>query len=326
MSRASDCGIVNVAVIAPGGLTPALRALPVVAGLATGHRVVLMAGGNASALAGALPGVEVVAVPGLSVGGRRLSAVTALRRRRLDAVVLCSDRAADRALAYASGCARRVGPGGGAGAALLTDTVPPEPGPLAAGWLSAAGRLGATTVPAPWLTPGEAAQRRAEAETLGGGLEGGRPLVAVDPGSPRTATGARWDPERLAHLGNLLSRRHDVGVVVLGDRSARGLADRLLLDLEAPVRDLSGELDLLETAAVLARCDLLIAPDGHRLHLAAAVGTSTLGLFGPGDGRRLMPLGARHRALQAIDAGGPATLARVRVEDALAVLEAPPAA
>jgi ADP-heptose:LPS heptosyltransferase len=96
----------------------------------------------------------------------------------------------------------------------------------------------------------------------------------------------------------------------------------VLVDCAAPVVDLSGKLTLVEMAAIAERCDLLIACDSPLLHLAAAVGTPTVGLFGLSDGRRRGPHGTEHRILQALPTGTtPAPVERIRVDDALAAIE-----
>ena len=94
------------------------------------------------------------------------------------------------------------------------------------------------------------------------------------------------------------------------------------LDLAADTVDLCGELDLATTGAVIARCDLLIATDTPLLHLAAAVGTASVGLFGPTEGRVRAPAGGQHRVVQALPNGRmPASLDRIRVDDVLAGIE-----
>ncbi len=73
---------------------------------------------------------------------------------------------------------------------------------------------------------------------------------------------------------------------------------------------------------MIARCDLLIAADTPLLHLAAAVGTASVGLFGPTNGQVRAPAGGQHRVVQALPNGrGPASLDRIRVDDVLAGIE-----
>ena len=71
-----------------------------------------------------------------------------------------------------------------------------------------------------------------------------------------------------------------------------GLSTRAIL---APPTDLD------ELSALLRRCALLIANDTGPLHLAAALGTPCLGLYGPTRAERNGPYGARCRGLQSPD-------------------------
>jgi ADP-heptose:LPS heptosyltransferase len=220
--------------------------------------------------------------------------------------------------------------------------VTPEPGEnRAAAWLRLATALGIPVqLHQPAYDPGPEARRVAEERLVGSGFETGRPMVALAPGNgfadPLPAVAPRamsWEPERFAHLCNQLTHRHGAGIVVLGTESDREMAEAVLLDVESPVLDLCGELSRLdEVAAVLERCDLLIGGDSPLLHLAAAVGTASVGLFGPTDGRRRGPYGSDHRVVQAVqqsDGRRPhmpgvveqASVRQIRVDDVLAGIE-----
>jgi ADP-heptose:LPS heptosyltransferase len=322
----------NAAVVVAGGLVETLQAAPLVAALGGGDGggVLLAAPPAAGAVAGAIRGVDrVVSLRTLGGGAGLAAGAVALRRHRLDIALLCSTRPRDRLLVYAAGLARRLGPGGGRLASLLTTRIEDDSATnRSTVWLRMATTLGwHVAVDGPPLDPGEMARHRAETLLLGGGFEDGRPLVALAPGmtarvEPLDSTLLRWDSERFAHLANQLGRRHGAGVVILGDQADRRLIEGMLLDIAAPVLNLCGELTDLEMAAVAERCDLLVAADSPVLHLAAMVGTPTLGLYGPTDGRRRAPQGADHRIVQALPAGDARTgMLRIRVDDVLAGIE-----
>jgi heptosyltransferase-3 len=86
--------------------------------------------------------------------------------------------------------------------------------------------------------------------------------------------------------------------VVFGGPGAveRTLAAPLLAALPEAV-DLVGRLSLPEVAACLARAALFVGNDSGLMHLAAAAGAPTLGLFGPTDATEYGPAGARARAV-----------------------------
>jgi ADP-heptose:LPS heptosyltransferase len=247
-----------------------------------------------------------------------------LRGRRLDTAVLCTESAAVRATVYAAGIPRRIGCAGGISDRLLSDRVPRTSGSTAGRWLALAAVLGSSAeAPGTEIVPPESAMRSAEQLLLSHGVGDGRLLVAIAPGQgfAEVAVGA-WVPERYAHLANRLATRHGAGVVLAGDARDRHISDEMRLDISADTVDLCGEVDLVTAAAVIARCDLLISADTPLLHVAAAVGTASVGLFGPTNGHVRAPAGADHRVVQALPNGqSAATLDRIRVDDVLAGIE-----
>jgi ADP-heptose:LPS heptosyltransferase len=76
--------------------------------------------------------------------------------------------------------------------------------------------------------------------------------------------------------------------------------------------DLVGKLSLAEVAAVLARADLYVGNDSGLMHIAAATGVPTLGLFGPTPASEYGPVGPRAEAVLAD--GPPATTPMDRLE------------
>ncbi len=329
----------NVVVLVEGGLVETLQATPLVRSIVSGiegSRVTVACPRSAAPLAAQVPGVvEALGLRALEPGGANpdslLRGWLALRRRRFHAAVVCSTGLAAPALAYFAGVPRRAGVASGMATLLLTDHVEREGTEnRGAMWMRLAACLGAPASARPAFNPGLAARRLAEERMLASGFENGRLMVAVAPGNgyadevgsvvPRQLA---WEPERYAHLCNDLTRRHGAGIVVLGTLEDRIYADTMLLDVESPALDLCGEAgSLAEVAAVLERCDLLICGDSPLLHLAAAVGTPSVGLFGPTSGLQRAPFGPEHRVVQALDGAAPA-LRQIRVDDVLAGIESP---
>jgi ADP-heptose:LPS heptosyltransferase len=343
----------DVLVVAGGGLVETLQASPLLRSLHAGlpdARLTLACPPGAATMASHLPGVsDVLPLDVLGTGGERAGAflrgALALRRRRFHAAAVCAGPVG-ALLVYVAGIPLRVGLAEGMSRLLLTGAVTRLPGEnRTAAWVRLAQELGVDArLHQPTFDPGPAARRVAEERLVGGGLEdGSRLLVAMVPGNgfadPLPGVPARamsWEPERYAHLCNQLTHRHGAGIVLLGTESDRAMADAVLLDVESPVLDLCGELGTLdEVAAVLERCDLLICGDSPLLHLAAAVGTPSVGLFGPTEGRERAPYGPDHRVVQALaqdPAAGrrlarapePPSVRSIRVDDVMAGIESPP--
>lgn len=115
--------------------------------------------------------------------------------------------------------------------------------------------------------------------------------------------GANWPPKiwPLEHFEALIRSVADrfSGLVLLGGPDDRGRCARLAADAPLPVANLAGETSLLEAAAVLEGCTAFVGNDSGLGHLAAAAGTPTLTLFGPGRPERYHPWGENTRWLRA---------------------------
>ena len=151
--------------------------------------------------------------------------------------------------------------------------------------------LGVDPPPAPrlWLLP----EHEAAAATL---VPGEQPVLAIGPAANWRAK--QWRDRNFAELvGRLTTPGGPFAaspVVVLAAAAERPQAQQLLDAIPAPQRiDLVGRVDLLTAAAVLKRCAMFIGNDTGLTHIAAAMGTPTLALFGPGSVVRYGPWGER---------------------------------
>lgn len=108
------------------------------------------------------------------------------------------------------------------------------------------------------------------------------PIIAMHPGSGGYSTARRWSPERFAQLADTLYR--DVGgqlLLVGGPEEAELHAQIIgMLRSGVPARSLAGKGNIQVTAAVLELADLFVGNDAGPMHLAAAVGTPTVAIFG----------------------------------------------
>jgi len=129
----------------------------------------------------------------------------------------------------------------------------------------------------------------------------GTPVLALAP----TANwgGKQWPAERFVALSERLT---GAGGPLAGGRIAifagpgeRAMAEPVLAAMPADRRiDLAGKLDLLTAAACLGRADLFVGNDSGLMHLAAAMGVPTLGLFGPSREEHYGPWGPRAAAVR----------------------------
>jgi lipopolysaccharide heptosyltransferase I len=139
------------------------------------------------------------------------------------------------------------------------------------------------------------AEARADEFLAACGLKPGRRLVVLNPGAGRPDK--RWPEDRFRVLAERLSEDTGALVVVVwgpgeeaaGRRIAPGGASRVVF---------GPPTNLYELVAFLRRATVLVAGDTGPLHLAAALGTPCVGLYGPTSAVRNGPYGSGHRCLQ----------------------------
>jgi ADP-heptose:LPS heptosyltransferase len=150
---------------------------------------------------------------------------------------------------------------------------------------------GEGALPAPTFVVSGAAQAAADALLRTAGLAAGAPLLAVHPGSGAYSVARRWFPDRFAMVASELSCRYGLGVVLLGSEDERALADTVMGHMCRPAANLAGRTSLEELGGVLRRCALLVGNDAGVAHLASAVGTPVVAIFGPFNHHTWRPLG-----------------------------------
>jgi lipopolysaccharide heptosyltransferase II len=120
----------------------------------------------------------------------------------------------------------------------------------------------------------------------------GRPLIAINPGASNLIK--CWPTHKFSKLIDRLQREMNVGVVVVGGPGEQSLYDSIAENLEHPPLNLIGKTSLLTLGAILKRCVTLVSGDTGPLHLATAVGTRVVALFGAIDPDRTGPIGKGH--------------------------------
>jgi ADP-heptose:LPS heptosyltransferase len=125
----------------------------------------------------------------------------------------------------------------------------------------------------------------------------GSPVVGVHVSGGREIK--QWPPERFADVATRLARERGAVIVLTGAAGDRSLVEATRKAISGRlVIDLAGQLDLVTLGAVLERLDVLITGDTGPMHLAAAVGTSVVAVFGPSDPARYAPVQAPHRIVR----------------------------
>lgn len=100
----------------------------------------------------------------------------------------------------------------------------------------------------------------------------------------------RWPADRFAGLARWLVREYHLTVYVVGSQGDRPLADRICHgEDDKHIVNLAGDLSLDELGALLEEATIFIGNDTGAMHMAVAVGTPTVAIFGPSDPRRYGP-------------------------------------
>jgi len=116
----------------------------------------------------------------------------------------------------------------------------------------------------------------------------GKRWLAVGPGA--NWAGKCWPLASYQALCCLAGPLFD-GLIILGGPDERDIAAQLAAAVSLPCVDLSGCTDLLQAAAVLERARVFVGNDSGLGHLASAVATPSLTVFGPGEPERYHPWG-----------------------------------
>jgi ADP-heptose:LPS heptosyltransferase len=120
------------------------------------------------------------------------------------------------------------------------------------------------------------------ADLLPIGRKENEPLrIGINPGADRPEK--RWSSENHASVADRLSEARGAEIFVFGGPGEEHLALRIEKAMRHPVTNLAGKLSLNDLAYVISRLDLLVTNDSGPMHIAAAVRTPVVALFGPED-------------------------------------------
>jgi len=121
----------------------------------------------------------------------------------------------------------------------------------------------------------------------------GKPLIGMNPGATYGSAKC-WPPDRFGELGKRLASNWEAKVLLFGKEGERPIVYEVLRHLGTKGIDLTGKTGLLQLAALLERCSLLVTNDTGTMHIAAAVGTPVVALFGPTPHLMTGPWGEGH--------------------------------
>jgi len=138
------------------------------------------------------------------------------------------------------------------------------------------------------------------------------PILAASAGAPPPVSGRyavlvpgasngaakRWPAPLWTKLAARIARELDLTIVLSGSASERHLAEVVAAPLTPPPVIVAGGTSVEDLPSLLAGAEVVVAGDTGPLHVAAAVGTPVVGIYGPTDPRNTGPLGQSARMVR----------------------------
>jgi lipopolysaccharide heptosyltransferase I len=226
----------------------------------------------------------------------------ALRRQRYQLVIDLQGLLRSGLYAIMSGCSARAGFADGREGSFWCYSrrvrVPHERVHAVDRYLDLVRQLGVATEPPVTFPLPESINERNWADNLWEreNVDASQILCVLHPAARwKTKT---WPAGRFARLADRLIGEAGLRVILIGGADALGAINEVRRRMKRKALDLGGATTLRQLAALLRRANLLVTNDSGPMHLAAALGTPVVGLFGPTDPRRVGPYGEGHFVLR----------------------------
>ena len=125
------------------------------------------------------------------------------------------------------------------------------------------------------------------------------PLIALNTGATNSRAKC-WPADRFAELADRLNKELNAQIVLIGGEAERDYADNVFRQIgKRHTVNLAGKTSMPELIGLLAECDLLVSNDTGPAHVAAALGTPTLTIFGPTNEFETSPTGLHSQLIRA---------------------------
>ena len=122
-------------------------------------------------------------------------------------------------------------------------------------------------------------------------------VVGLNPGAAY-GPAKRWPPERFAVIGDWASQRWSAKVVLFGSPSEAVIAEEVAKLMNAAPLNVCGKTTLGQAMALIKRCDFFVTNDSGLMHIAAALNTPLVAVFGPTDHFQTSPVSRKARMVR----------------------------
>lgn len=120
-------------------------------------------------------------------------------------------------------------------------------------------------------------------------------LIGVQMGTSPNMRWKQWHPERFRDLVARFAAKHPyTSILLLGSANEAEMIKQVVADIPGRIIVAAGATGLREAAALIQRCALLVCNDSGLMHVAVAVNTPVVAIYGPTDYRRTAPIGKIH--------------------------------
>jgi len=232
-------------------------------------------------------------------GKFRLSSI--LKRKKFCSSILFQNAFDAAWIAFLSGIPRRIGYKRDMRGFLLTDSIPfnnddrkMHHTDYYLNILRQTGIDAEFSIPYLYLSPNE----RINARNILQGLK--RPVVGINPGATYGST-KRWLPKKFAEVVKKIITELSGSVVIFGGKSETEIAEEILSKFQISSRrllrdkfqisNMAGLTNLRELSALISECDVFLTNDSGPMHIAYAVRTPLVAIFGSTDPELTGPLG-----------------------------------
>lgn len=145
-----------------------------------------------------------------------------------------------------------------------------------------------TSAPQLYLTPEEIQTAKDHLKSMG--VESHHLLIGINPGAA-FGSAKCWLPERFKELTARLSLHPDVRIVYFGDATTKPLVDDITSRFGNNVLNFAGKTTLRSFTTLLSLCNCLVTNDSGPMHVAAALGTPLVAIFGSTNEVKTGPYG-----------------------------------
>ncbi len=230
-----------------------------------------------------------------------LGQVRTLDRRKFDLAVIFPNSYRSAAIAKLSRIPRRIGYAKEGRRLLLTDAIRVPKwkderhesyyyltlvGEAATRMIGHSAQIAEDISPA--LDLSQERRRKGRDRLLSAGCSGDKPIVAMGAGSTNSMA-KRWPVTNFAVLADMFGKNGS-DVVLMGSAEERDVSADVASWAKRKLIDITGSTTLVEAVEILGSIDLFVSNDMGLAHVAAAVGTPTLVIFGPTNPATTRPL------------------------------------